>query len=188
VSSEKVAPGDILGVIEEFLPGSGVYEDEKGYLRSCVLGSALIDRYKKIASVKPAVNKYLTLKNGDIVEGVVEYMNEDLAFVRIYWVENKRAVKPVDAIGVIHISQASQTYVESMYDVVRLSDVVRAKVVGGKGVYQLSIKEPHLGVIYARCNYCGGELIYENGRLVCSSCGQVNKRKVASTYILTKVQ
>ncbi|WP_434731747.1 exosome complex RNA-binding protein Csl4 [Thermogladius sp. KZ2Tp1] len=188
MSSDKVTPGDVLGVLEEFIAGSGVYEDASGRLRSSVVGVVFADKLRKSVSVKPAVAKTLVPRVGDIVEGVVVHMNDDLAFVRIYWVEDKRSVKPVSMTGVIHVSQASQAYVETMFDVVRVSDVVKAKVIGGKGVFQLSIKEPQLGVVYARCNYCGGELVYEGGRLVCSVCGQVNKRKVSTNYVLVKVQ
>ncbi|WP_440060241.1 exosome complex RNA-binding protein Csl4 [Thermogladius sp. 4427co] len=183
---KKVFPGDRLGIIEEYMPGSDVYEDKDGYLRSSVTGIALYDSIKKVVNIKPVTRKYHILKPGDIVEGVVTYMNDDLAFIKIYWVEDRRLTKTVDALGILHISQTSQSFVESMYDVVRLNDIVRAKILGGRGVYQLTIKEPQLGVIYAKCVYCGAPLVYDSGRLVCSSCGEVNKRKASINYILVK--
>ncbi|MGC9122163.1 MAG: exosome complex RNA-binding protein Csl4, partial [Thermogladius sp.] len=59
MSSDKVTPGDVLGVVEEFIAGSGVYEDASGRLRSSVVGVVFADKLRKSVSVKPAVSKTL---------------------------------------------------------------------------------------------------------------------------------
>ena len=48
---EIVMPGDKLGIIEQYLPGYGTYDDE-GDIKSAVLGNVKINQKKKIISVK----------------------------------------------------------------------------------------------------------------------------------------
>lgn len=177
-----VLPGEALCVEEEALPGEYVVSDGKGYLRSSVIGVAVLNKYRKIASVKPLVRKDLTLRHGLVVEGWVYSVYEDVATVRIYRSNNSR----VSAIGLIHVSQVSSEYVTDIYDYIRPGDTIKARVLNNTPPYLLTIKEPHLGVIHAYCSSCGEELYLANtGVLVCKNCGRVEKRKIASgNYIL----
>jgi len=177
-----VLPGEIVCVEEEALPSGYVYNDGRGYLRSYVVGVAVLNKYKKTVSVKPLVKRGLTLKQGVIVEGLVFSAHEDVAVVRIYRADSVR----VDATGLLHVSQISSEYVTDMQDYVRPSDTVKARVLNSTPPYLLTIKEPQLGVIHAYCGSCGEELyLTSTGVLTCNNCGRVEKRKVAvGSYLL----
>lgn len=177
-----VLPGEAICVEEEALPGDFVIIDGKGYLRSSVIGVAVLNRYKKTASVKPLVRRELTLRQGLIVEGWVYSVHEDVATVRIYRSNNNR----VSAIGLLHISQISGEYVPDIYDYVKPGDTIKARVLNNAPPYLLTIKEPQLGVIHAYCGLCGEELyLTSTGVLVCKNCGRIEKRKIATgNYIL----
>ncbi|MEZ0393630.1 MAG: exosome complex RNA-binding protein Csl4 [Desulfurococcaceae archaeon] len=176
-----VTPGDELGVIEEFVTSQGTYEDPNGRLRASLTGLALLDNYRKIATVKGF--KKVMPKSGDVVEGLVEDVSKDLALVKIYAIENKYATLRTDFRAFLHISQVSSEYVATMYDAVRAGDYVKAKVLNNFPPFQLTIKEPGLGVILATCSSCGSPLSLSNGRLTCRVCGNLERRKVSPLYI-----
>jgi len=181
-SKRIVTPGDIIGVEEEFMPIDGIYIDENSYLRSQYVGVLQIDVYKKYASVKKINVKGVMPKQGDIVEGVVTSMSDDLAFIGIYMVNEQYFKIPVYT-GILHISQVSVEFINSLYDAVRLGEVIRAKIINNYYPFQLSIKDPKLGVIASYCSVCGSILYKKNDKLICYRCGNVEKRKISSFYI-----
>ena len=66
---------------------------------------------------------------------------------------------------------------------VKLGDIVRAKVVSKlNAIIQLSIGEPHLGVIATLCSNCGTPLSRGDGRARCINCGNVEERKFADDF------
>lgn len=67
---------------------------------------------------------------------------------------------------------------------VKLADVVRARVASMlNGMNQLSIDEPHLGVLAALCSVCGTPLVRgDGGRARCENCGNVEERKFADDF------
>ncbi len=183
VRAEKpVTPGDIIGVEEEYIPGDGAYVDENGYIRSLMTGRAVMDRISKIVNVKHVKNKPIIPRQGDIVIGIVEGVSNDLAFIDIISVEKSSGVKKTDFSGIIHISQASREYLESMYDAYRIGDIIRARVLNNTNPYQLSTREPSMGVITAFCTKCGSILKKSDDRLICPTCGNVEKRKISVIY------
>ena len=76
-----VMPGEKLGIIEQYLPGEGTYDDN-GEIKSSVLGNVKINQKKKVISVvsdaKPAL-----LKVGDIVYGQITDIKPQRANVKI---------------------------------------------------------------------------------------------------------
>jgi len=85
--------------------------------------------------------------------------------------------------GILHISDASPGYIETMYEVCKPGDLMRAKVVSDLNkAYHLSTEDKNLGVIYAFCSRCGHLLELMRERMRCSACGNVEKRKVAQDY------
>ncbi|MGC8982537.1 MAG: exosome complex RNA-binding protein Csl4 [Desulfurococcaceae archaeon] len=177
-----VVPGEAIAVEEEALPQQGVYVDQKGFLRSYVVGIAQLDRYKKVAQVKPVVKREFSLKPGCVAEGVVTGVGEDYALVKLY--SNSKGER-INAIGILHISQISSEYISDILDYIRPSDIVRAKVLNSSPPYLLSTKDPSTGVILAYCGSCGKELyLTTGGVLVCINCGRREKRKTAVGYLL----
>jgi exosome complex component CSL4 len=85
--------------------------------------------------------------------------------------------------GVLHVSDVALKYVDSMFDVCKAGDIIRAKVVSEKNrTYHLSTKEKNLGVVYAFCSNCGTLLEPRRQAMHCPQCGRIEKRKTASDY------
>lgn len=177
-----VLPGDVIGVEEEYFPGQGVYVNGKGYLRSQLIGRVLIDIVKRTINVRNIHGKPYVPKVGDIVKGIVSSVSEDLAFIDIYAIEEK-PTRTTSFTGILHVSQASSEYIETMYDAMRIGDIVRARVINSNHPFQLTTKEPRLGVIAAFCTKCGSLLRKQDDKLVCPICGNVEKRKVSASYV-----
>ncbi len=179
-SGQFVVPGDRLGVIEEFMPGPGTYE-ENGTIYSFATGRALVDVLNKQVSVFPKTRFLPVPKVGSIVIGQVIDVQSKIAVVRIFQVGKY----PLSGFftGILHVSDVSLHYVETMYDACKSGDIIRAKVVSDKNrTFHLSTKELNLGVIYAFCSRCGNALNFRRMRMRCLRCGKIEKRKSAQDY------
>lgn len=179
-SGKIVLPGDRLGVIEEFIPDPGTYVKD-GIIYSRTVGRALLDLTNKRVSVYPLVHGAKIPKVGSIVLGQVSNIQTENASVRIFKIGNKQLSGFFT--GVLHISDVQPSYVDSMFDVCKPGDVVRAKVISEKNqVYHLSTKDKNLGVVYAFCSQCGYALETKRQAMYCPRCGKTEKRKTALDY------
>jgi len=179
-SGQVVLPGERLGVIEEFIPDAGTYVKD-GVIYSKVVGRALLNLVNKRVSVHPLVHGAIVPKVGCIILGQVSNVQKQNAFVRIYEIGENEISGFFS--GVLHISDVQLRYVESMFNVCKPGDIIRAKVVSAKnGVYHLSTKDRNLGVVYAFCSQCGYMLELRRREMRCSRCGKIEKRKVALDY------
>ncbi|MEM0378092.1 MAG: exosome complex RNA-binding protein Csl4 [Thermosphaera sp.] len=177
--AKVVLPGEVLGVEEEALPLQGVYVDRHGYLRSLIIGTAFMDKLRKTILVRPINKRELGLKPGMVVEAIVTSLSDDIAILNIY---NANGM-PVDFSGILHITQISSEYVRSMWDVLRPGDIIKARVINSNVPYQVTIKDPGLGVIMARCTNCG-EVLYKVGeKLKCLSCKSEESRRIGVGYV-----
>jgi exosome complex component CSL4 len=175
-----VLPGERLGVIEEFTADAGTYVKE-GVIHSGVVGQVSFDRLNKRVSVYPLVHEALVPKVGSTVLGQVTSVQAENANMRIFKIDDK----PISGVfsGVLHISDVEQSYVESMSDVCKLSDIIRARVISQNNqVYHLSTKDKDLGVVYAFCSHCGYTLELKRQGMYCPRCGKIEKRKMALDY------
>ena len=181
-SGQLVVPGDKLGVIEEFELGPGTYvEESTGAIYALTTGRALMDLLNKRVSVFPGVKTLGVPKVGSIVEGLVMEVQNKQANIRIFQV-NERVLNGFFT-GLLHISDVSQRYVESMYDVCKPGDIVRAKVISDKNrVFHLSTNDKDLGVVYAFCSRCGHVLSLGRMRMRCTECDNIEHRKTAQDY------
>jgi exosome complex component CSL4 len=182
-------PGDLLALPEEFLPGKNTYEEEDS-IRASLAGRVEKDISKREVSVRP-VTVAVKPTVGDVVLGQVEAAMTSTAGVRISYINGKetRAGFP----GTIFMRERSgggrerggerRTYV-------KLGDVVRARVTSTlNGMNQLSIDEPHLGVIASMCSVCGAQLMARgDGRAGCDQCGNVEERKFADDFGSANIQ
>lgn len=180
ISGQFVVPGERLGVIEEFTPGPGTYV-EQGTIYSKTTGFTLLDMLNKRVSVYPLTHAVGAPHIGSTVIGQVSDTQSKTATLRIL----KVGKRPVSGFftGILHISDASPSYVQTMFDVCKTSDIMRAKVVSDKNrVYHLSTADETLGVIYAFCSQCGHLLSLRRMIMRCTNCGKIEKRKTASDY------
>jgi len=179
-SGKIVLPGDSLGVIEEFTPDPGTYVKD-GIIYSGIVGRALIDLSNKRVSVYPLVHGAKIPKNESIVLGQVSSVQTENASVRIFKIGNKQLSGFFT--GILHISDVQPSYVESMFDVCKPGDIMRAKVISEKNqVYHLSTKDRNLGVVYAFCSQCGYALEPKRQTTYCPRCGKIEKRKTTLDY------
>jgi len=179
-SGQFVVPGDRLGVIEEFTPGPGTYV-EQGTIRSKITGRTLLDMLNKKVSVYPLIQAASVPRTGSTVSGQVLDVKSRTAMLRILKVEKKSLSGFFT--GILHISDVSPSYVETMFSACKTGDIMRAKVVNDKDrIFYLSTAEKNLGVIYAFCSQCGDVLQLRRQTMRCPRCGNVEKRKVTSDY------
>ena len=175
-----VVPGDRLGVIEEFTPGPGTYV-ENGTIHSKITGRTLLDMLNKKVSVYPLVQAASVPQMGSIVSGQVLDVKSKKAILRISQIEKKSLSGFFT--GILHISDVSPSYVDTMFSVCKTGDLMKAKVISNKNrTFYLSTAEKNLGVIYALCSRCGHVLRLGKRGMQCSRCGNVERRKVTPDY------
>ena len=179
-SGHLVVPGERLGVIEEFIPDSGTYVKD-GVIYSKIVGRALLDLLNKRVSVYPLVSGELVPKVSTVVMGQIGNAQSDNVLVKIFKIENKRLSGEFG--GILHVSDVSDRYVDSMNDVCKPGDIVRAKVISGKNrIFHLSTNDKNLGIMYAFCSRCGTLLEPQRYELHCPKCGNIENRKMAPDY------
>lgn len=177
---QSVLPGDKVGVVEEFLPGPGTYEEE-GTIYAHFTGKARIDVKNKRVAVIPSTRVPNLPKEGATVLASVTHAQEKMATVSIWNINTKSLQKPFTAI--LHISSSSPQYERNMSDVCKAGDVIRARVIDTTNrIPQLTTAGRGLGVIKGFCSKCGGVLELANGRLQCSSCGNPERRRLSEDY------
>ena len=179
-SGQVVIPGERLGVIEEFIPDSGTYSKD-GVIYSKIVGRALVDLLSKKVSVFPLANVATVPKVSTEVVGHVGNAQSDNVLVRIFRVGSK----DVSGVftGILHISDVADRYVNSMNDVCKPGDIIRAQVISEKNqVYHLTTSEKNLGVLYGFCGRCGNLLESKHREMYCPKCGNVEHRKTAFDY------
>lgn len=179
-SDNLVLPGERLGVIEEFIPDAGTYVKD-GVIRSGVVGRSLHDSLNKRVSVVPLIHGAMLPKVESVILGQVSSVQTQNAIVRIFKI-GKKQLSGVFT-GILHISDVQPRYVESMFNVCKPADIIRAKVISEKNkTYHLFTKDKNLGVVYALCSQCGYSLESKRQSLYCPRCGRIEKRKTALDY------
>jgi len=179
-SGQVVIPGERLGVIEEFIPDSGTYSKD-GVIYSKIVGRALVDLLNKRVSVYPLVKEATVPKMGIEVVGQVGNAQSDNVLVRIFRVGSK----DVSGVftGILHISDVADRYVNSMNEVCKPGDIIRAKVISEKNqIYHLTTSDKNLGVLYGFCGRCGNLLESQRHEMLCPKCGNIEERKTAFDY------
>jgi len=179
-SGQIVAPGDRLGVIEEFTPGPGTYT-EQGTIYSEITGRTLMDMLNKKVSVFPLTRGVSVPKVGSLVIGQVSGVDSKSATLQI----TRVGKRPLSGFftGILHISDVIPGFVETMFDICKTGDIMRARVVSEKNrVFHLSTADKNLGVVYAFCSWCGHMLLLRGRRIQCTNCDKIEKRKIASDY------
>jgi exosome complex component CSL4 len=177
---QLAVPGDRLGVIEEFIPNAGTYVKD-GVIYSKVIGRILIDQVHRRISVHQLIGPSRVPSVGTTVLAQVSHAQSDTAGARIFEI-GEEEINGVFT-GILHVSDVALRYVDSMYDVCKAGDIIRAKVVSEKNrTYHLSTKDKNLGVVYAFCSSCGALLEPRRQGMHCPKCARIEKRKTASDY------
>jgi exosome complex component CSL4 len=177
---QPVLPGDKLGVVEEFLPGAGTYEEE-GTIYANFTGTAKIDLRNKRVTVSPTTRTPELPKEGATILASVTHTQEKMATVGIWKINDKPLQNPFTAL--LHISSSSPRYERNMSDVCKAGDIIRARVIDMTNrIPQLTTAGRGLGVVKAFCSRCGAPLEFTNRRLECGSCGNIERRRLAEDF------
>jgi len=178
--TQPVLPGDKLGVVEEFLPGAGTYEEE-GTIYANFTGTAKIDLRNKRVTVLPTTRTPELPKEGATILASVTHTQEKMATVSIWKINDKPLQNPFTAL--LHISSSSPRYERNMSDVCKAGDIIRARVIDMTNrIPQLTTAGRGLGVVKAFCSKCGAPLEFTNRRLECASCGNIERRRLAEDF------
>ncbi|MCJ7560784.1 exosome complex RNA-binding protein Csl4 [Candidatus Bathyarchaeota archaeon] len=177
-----VLPGERLGVIEEFIPDSGTYVKDS-VIYSKIVGRALMDLLNKRVSVYPLTDRAVVPKVSATVIGQVGNAQSDNVLVRILKVGTTKKKLSGVFSGILHISDVEDRYVDSMNEVCKPGDIIRAKIISEKNqIYHLTTVDKDLGVLYAFCSLCGNLLEQRKYEMRCPKCGNIEKRKTALDY------
>jgi len=176
---EPVAPGEPICVQEEYAPGENTKVDKDGRIISIILGRVFYDKAKRAVSVKPLKSSEI-IKIGDQVLAQVRELQDKIALVSILSANGQPLKHPKTAVI---IPGRGRSMRGEMKDYVGVGDLVVAQVVTSfMGVIGLSIWKPNLGVVLGLCNRCSGILMKSRRALVCSRCGERQKRKIVPYY------
>lgn len=185
-NGEFLLPGDKICIAEEALPGEGTYESD-GKIYATVTGNVYMDKKKRLVSIFPKVRKPLVPKKGDTIIGQVESVNKHMVSMAVKYINGQEVAPTYSAI--MHISQATRSYVDTMFDAIKEGDIVKGKIVDAHTIpIQFTTVYNELGVIYALCSKCGERLRYlRRGTLKCDNCDNVEPRKVAQDFGRTRL-
>jgi exosome complex component CSL4 len=179
-TGQLALPGERLGVIEEFTPDAGTFVKD-GVIYSKVVGRVMIDLAHKRVTVHQLTHGAKVPIAGSTVVGQVTSAQSETAQMRLFEIGADEVSSGF--MGILHISDAHVRYVDSMFDVCKPGDIVRATVISEKNrTYHLSTKDRNLGVIYALCSNCGTLLEQRRQGMHCSKCGRLERRKTAADY------
>lgn len=176
-----VVPGDPLAVVEEYFPDpESAYEDDEGFVRALKAGLLAQDDDNRIIGVKEARTRLLP-QVGMWGIGIVTQVKSQIAIIDVYYL--KGTLVDIPYTGILHVSNASTQYVETMYDIMRPGDWVKFKIKGINVTLVLTTKGPGLGVVLARCIDCSAILQRLQGNiLLCTNCVKQQQRLVSRDY------
>ena len=181
LSKEKVvSPGEKIGVIEMFEPGYGAYEIN-GVIYAQCLGKMKVNKKIRKVNVIP-LNDGALPKKGQIMIGRVIVTKKQQTIVNLVPIHELNPKFTFE--GSIHISNASEQYVDSMNDAFKVNDILRVKIIDAEyQPFKCVTSQKDLGVLLAFCSECGEELIKDRGnRLICPNCRNIEQRKITYDY------
>lgn len=177
-----VVPGERVGVVEEFGPGEGTYEDN-GSVYSKLFGHLTVDLGARVATVGLPQGRSANVPSvRDVVLAQIVDERKDVALTEVLCIEGRKMFG-VPYTAQLHVSRVSRGYFSTIEDAMRIGDLLRASIASVEPHLRLSISTRELGVIAAFCSRCGDMLLLEGSRLICPSCENVERRKISSRYV-----
>lgn len=179
--AKTVLPGDFLGTSEEFMPGSGTY-DEEGKVYAAARGTLSMNTQERVVSVL-APNSPPEIKEGTVVYGRISDARGTFVLLEIACVQGQetRAVRKLEN-ALIHVSNIRDSYVEYADREFAYMDIVRAKIIDPKAL-KLGTAGKNLGVVKAYCSSCRVSMTKKGENQVeCPLCLRVESRKLADDY------
>jgi exosome complex component CSL4 len=177
---EKAIPGDFLAVGEAYNPGYNTYE-ENGKVYSKILGFRDLNKDFRRANIKGRAKRILAV--GDIVYAIVTGVRKNLVQFEILQAQEEN-IAINDAFATLLVSDVSFDYVDSLEELFKIGDIVKAKL-KTKTNYALNLttKERDLGVVRAFCVRCRHSLERFGNLLKCPNCQNRERRKLSNEYL-----
>lgn len=193
VDSKKVVmPGDVLGMEEEYLAARNAYA-ENGNVYATVFGEAEFSNGK--AKVRSFSKEIRRIDKGMPVLGVVVSDIGKVLFVKIDEVQIGNSLYVPSNDGKIVKDEGRGRHGFGERDAERRrhheealckeGDVILARVARIENdMYELDMREPEAGIIYARCTRCGADMKYKEGEhtLFCDICKRAEYGKISILY------
>lgn len=180
---EYVYPGETLCTYEEYIPSNGTYVDG-GYVKASTYGKIIIDDDNKSISINTS-NAPETLKEEDIIIGYITEVKSSKALITIKKIIGSDRDLVTGYKGYIHISKATNEYIQTLHYLFKIGDIVEAKVANiySTDYVELSTSEDNLGIIKAMCVNCRKfmKLNKKTQKLECE-CGNTDSRKISTNY------
>ncbi len=175
----KTIPGLKVGVIEEYLYDKHRLYEDKGIIRSKVLGFVVKNMENRVLSIRPARDiKIPTI--GDEIIGRIYNISGVYGYVNIFHVVGKKELADRQFHGILY-PHRKVSNVRELYDV---GDYIYAKVVSTVNrAIHLSINKDIYGVIEAKCSVCGGRYkVIGSNKVRCVKCGNISHKKLSKYY------
>ena len=180
-----VMPGDAIGIIEQYLPGEGTYDDE-GDIKASVLGNVKITPEMKTIEVEPVSGSPGLLKVDDVVYGQITDIRNQRVNVKLDSIKGSTRPLALPYMAAIHISKAKEGYLKQLTDAFRIGDIIEAKVdkITGDNI-DLRTIDPEDGVVKAICTRCRGFMHTTNreNEVQCSVCNRKERRELSINYV-----
>lgn len=178
---DSVLPGSKLGVIEEYIPGDGTFQDEDDAIYASITGIVHIDMKERKISVESITRKPVYPERNKIILGEIQNVTKKSAIVNIFRIEDDPC--PVTFSGFLFIKNAAGGYIEQMRDLYAPGDLIIARVQQqADGLARLSTVGSRFGVFQASCSRCGEALQLQGRQLECIECGNLERRKISQNY------
>ncbi|MBE6488716.1 MAG: RNA-binding protein [Methanosphaera stadtmanae] len=181
--NEYVFPGEVLCTYEEYVSSEWTYVDD-GFVKAGICGRIIIDDINKTISIE-SDNPPKSLKNDDLIIGHITEVKSTKALITIKKIVGTDRDLITGYKGYIHISKATNDYVQTLHYLFKIGDIVLARVANlySADYVELSTSEDELGVIKAMCVNCRNfmKLNKQTGKLECE-CGKVDFRKISLNY------
>ena len=133
-------------------------------------------------SIIPKTKTPNSITEGDIVIASITDVRESNARVDIAAAERNLDEEIVNKGNAeIYVSNIKDGFAKSVAEEFHVGDIVRAKVIDSAKI-GLSTVEPEFGVLKAYCSKCKTSLTRNGDELVCSNCGNRERRKLAEGY------
>lgn len=175
VTKQKIVlPGEQIATEEEYTAGKNTFVRD-GKIFSKTIGKLNIDEENKEASIQGKTVQEITF--GDIVTGKVMIIKESTVVIELLSAEGNKKIMGINTAQ-LPIRNVSNEYVTDLNKMVKIGDLIRAKVVMSSPLaIDLGTKEKGLGVIKAYCSKCRKEMSFNNNQMVCLECGSIEDRK-----------
>jgi exosome complex component CSL4 len=177
-----VINGTELCEAEQYMGENESVFEENGKLIAAQSGHLRINDKNRTIRIENK-NTSITINKGDKVICEVLTSRKFSIGCQIHKVGDQLVKNPI--FGNIHISQISNSYVESVDVFFKKTDIVRCTVSGlENNEYALSTKYGNnMGVIHADCSVCGTAMKRQSfDTIVCPFCGNTERRKLANDY------